>query len=124
MTSISSALRRTLFFVVLAVGVGVLLSWQRGRAATPTPGESPQWPAWSSDPDVAAQPSSDRTVDQLSWVPPNADGAVPRGHPVKAKESSGIFHVPGGRFYDRTNADRCYRTAAAAEADGYRQSKT
>jgi hypothetical protein len=38
--------------------------------------------------------------------------------------SSGIFHEPGGRFYDRTRADRCYPTAAAAEADGYRRSKT
>ncbi len=38
--------------------------------------------------------------------------------------SSGIFHVPGGRFYERTHADRWYATGEAAEADGYRQSKT
>jgi hypothetical protein len=54
----------------------------------------------------------------------NDDGTVPPGHPIKAKDSSGIFHVPGGRFYDRTTPDRCYPTAAAAEADGYRQSKS
>ena len=50
--------------------------------------------------------------------------SAPASHPIKAKESSGIFHVPGGRFYDRTKPDRCYPTAAAAEADGYRRSKT
>jgi hypothetical protein len=64
---------------------------------------------------VAAEPA---------WLPANEDGSTPEGHPVKVKESSGIFHVPGGRFYDRTKPDRCYPTAAAAEADGYRRSKT
>lgn len=58
------------------------------------------------------------------WVAANDDGSTPAGHPVKVKESSGIFHLPGGRFYDRTKADRCYATAAAAQADGYRQSKS
>jgi hypothetical protein len=42
---------------------------------------------------------------------------------VKVNESSGIFHVPGGRFYQRTIPDRCYATSADAEADGYRQAK-
>ena len=32
--------------------------------------------------------------------------------------------APGGRFYDRTNAQRFYATAEAAVADGYRQSKS
>ena len=48
---------------------------------------------------------------------------APDGFPVKVKVSSGIFHVPGGRFYERTRADRWYATSDAAEADGYRQSK-
>jgi hypothetical protein len=58
------------------------------------------------------------------WVPPAPDGSAPDGYPVKVKTSSGIFHVPGGRFYDRTVPDRCYPSEAAAEADGYRRSKT
>jgi hypothetical protein len=37
--------------------------------------------------------------------------------------ASGIFHVPGGRSYDRTAPVRCYLDAASAEADGYRQAK-
>jgi hypothetical protein len=60
----------------------------------------------------------------VSWLPANADGSLPHGHLVKAKDTSRIFHVPGGRFYDRTTPDRCYRSAADAEADGYRRSKT
>jgi hypothetical protein len=54
------------------------------------------------------------------WVEP-VDGACPASHPVKAKMSSGIFHVAGGLNYERTRPDRCYRDPAAAEADGLRK---
>jgi len=57
------------------------------------------------------------------WVEPEADGSCPSSHPVKAKLESGIFHVEGGRFYERVHPDRCYRDAASAEADGLRPSK-
>jgi hypothetical protein len=57
-----------------------------------------------------------------AWVEPD-DGACPTSHPVKAKMASGIFHVPGGGSYDRTNPDRCYADAASAEADGLRAAK-
>lgn len=37
--------------------------------------------------------------------------------------SSGkIYHVPGGSFYDRTNAEECFENEAAAVAAGYRKS--
>lgn len=61
-------------------------------------------------------------ADAPAWVDP-VDGTCPVAHPVKAKLGSGIFHVPGGQMYDRTTPDRCYRDAAAAEADGLRASK-
>jgi hypothetical protein len=54
------------------------------------------------------------------WVEP-VDGACPSSHPVKAKMSSGIFHVAGGLNYERTKPDRCYRDPATAEADGLRR---
>jgi len=57
-----------------------------------------------------------------SWADADA-GACPASHPVKAKLSSGIFHVPGGANYDRTKADRCYVSPEAAEADGLRPAK-
>jgi len=56
------------------------------------------------------------------WVAP-VDGVCPEGYPIKANDSSGIFHVPGGRFYARTTANRCYASADAAIADGYRAAK-
>jgi hypothetical protein len=54
---------------------------------------------------------------------PPVDGGCPAGYPLKANNNSGIFHVPGGRFYDRTVAERCYANAEDAIADGYRQAK-
>jgi hypothetical protein len=66
----------------------------------------------------------DDTPAPTAWVAAGEGLEPPAGFPVKVKVSSGIFHVPGGRFYDRTNADRFYATADAAEADGYRRSKS
>jgi hypothetical protein len=57
-----------------------------------------------------------------AWVAAE-NGACPLSHPVKANVNSGIYHVPGGQFYARTKAERCYVDAAAAEADGYRAAK-
>ena len=62
-------------------------------------------------------------VDEPPWVEPTASGACPAHHPVKATLASGIFHVPGGANYARTQPDRCYLSADAAESDGLRQSK-
>jgi hypothetical protein len=125
MTPIGTALRRTVLLTLLALGVGAALSWWRSQSTTPTPALPPQWPDW---PERAAEPDSASVTANAApvhaWLPANEDGSTPAGHPVKVKASSGIFHVPGGRFYDRTKPDRCYPTAAAAEADGYRRSKT
>jgi hypothetical protein len=131
MASIGIAFRRMLLLLVLAAGIGAAVSWRRSRSTTPTPAAPPQWPEWpahpgptTSEPAAAAPSDSDRAVAHIGWVPAHDDGSAPESHPVKVKVSSGIFHVPGGRFYERTRPDRCYPTAAAAEADGYRRSKT
>ena len=50
--------------------------------------------------------------------------ACPSGYPIKGNANSRIYHVPGGRFYDRTVPERCYASAADAEADGYRAAKS
>ena len=74
-------------------------------------------------PTAAAPPGpGPRPVAGSPWVAPEGDHC-PASHPVKAKLASGIFHSPGGQMYDRTVPDRCYRDAAAAEADGLRASK-
>lgn len=123
MTSIATALRRTALILAAAASVGALLSWRRGNSATPSPSAPPQWPPLSTrsaPASLLARPS--RAAH--TWLPALDDGSVPAGHPIKANDSSKIFHVPGGRFYDRTKPERCYATAAEAESDGYRQSKS
>ncbi|CAN5764558.1 hypothetical protein BH24ACT5_BH24ACT5_09830 [soil metagenome] len=58
-----------------------------------------------------------------AWVVPTPTGECPPGYPVKVNADSGIYHQPGGRFYDRTRPDRCYASATAAEAGGFRAPK-
>jgi len=120
MTSIATALRRMVFLLVLAAGVGAVVSWRRTTSATPTPSAPPQWPPLPGQ----SVTTSQVRLDAQTWLLALDDGSVPPSHPIKAKDSSKIFHVPGGRFYDRTKPERCYATAATATADGYRQSKS
>jgi hypothetical protein len=60
-------------------------------------------------------------IERASCEP--VGGACPASHPVKGKRASGIYHLPSGSSYDRTQPDRCYLDAAAAEADGLRAAK-
>jgi hypothetical protein len=79
---------------------------------------------WEAQPfPFPPQPRSATPVrDNGAWVEP-VEQACPTSHPVKAKLRSGIFHEPGGASYQRTVPDRCYRDAAAAEADGLRRAQ-
>ena len=72
-----------------------------------------------------AEPSDGAAAEapRGEWVEPEPTGDCPVSHPVKAKLRSGIYHVPEGLAYERTNADRCYASPDAAENDGYRASK-
>jgi hypothetical protein len=60
---------------------------------------------------------------EAAWVSPDPGGLCPTSHPVKAKLSSKLFHVPGMFAYARTHPDRCYRDEATAEADGLTKAK-
>ena len=108
-------LRRTLGLGLLA---GSAYAVWRAIEANRVSGQS-EW-----EPQPFPFPPQPRTTpdDSPPWVG-CTDGACPATHPVKAKETSKIFHVPGGLSYERTVADRCYRDAAAAEADGFRAAK-
>ncbi|MEU2201475.1 hypothetical protein [Isoptericola sp. NPDC019482] len=46
----------------------------------------------------------------------------PSWAPVKGNQS-GIYHVPGGRYYKVTTPEECFTTASAARKAGYRASK-
>lgn len=45
----------------------------------------------------------------------------PDTHPIKGNGNSGIYHVPSGAFYHRTNPEECFATEADALAAGYRR---
>ncbi len=116
-------LRRLLWLGALAgAGFGAYRVWQRRQSSPP---ESPQWPPITNEPRVnpVASPVETPAAEPAPlWVAP-VNGTCPDGYPVKANDNSGIFHVPGGRFYDRTVAERCYASAEAAVSDGYRPAK-
>lgn len=113
---------------VLAAVVAIIRA-RRPEPAPAAPAGSAAWPPLDlpADDDVpagaASEESATEPADTPDWVEPEADGSCPVTHPVKLNEPSGIFHVPGGQFYGRTKAERCYASAEAAEADGFRASR-
>ena len=115
MSTTATILRRTVLLALLGLTVVATVWSLRRRGDLAVPVAAPEWPKFDEI-EVGAPTTT--------WVPAAGDDVVPDGFPVKVKLSSGIFHVPGGRFYERTKADRWYATTGAAEADGYRRSKT
>lgn len=130
---------RFLFLAAVATGAGAAVAKlvQSRRSAQDMPGASdwlppkrPEKPlvepemlhGLSLKKEPATEDGEART-DAPSWLEPGEDGACPSSHPVKAKMSSGIYHLPGMLAYERTVADRCYPDEAAAEADGLRKAK-
>lgn len=118
---------RRLFGVGLLAGAGYAgwTLWQR-QGVQPAPADPPEWPpiapAGTSTSTAAALRLAGPDEGSQRWVPP-VDGACPDGYPVKANDNSGIYHVPGGRSYERTVPERCYANPVDAEADGYRAAK-
>jgi len=112
--------------VLLAVAAAAYLRQRRaGVTATPPPGEPDFAPFTATTPTAPIVEPTELVVApgpaDTTWVAA-VDGECPAGYPVKAA-ASGIFHLPGGRFYARTKPERCYPDAASAVADGYRQAK-
>lgn len=127
---IGRCLRRLALLAALAA-VGAVL-FTKLRSSQPAAAPTPSWPPFEPAPRTSSvtepemQPfaaaATAPTPDAARWVAP-VDGQCPEGYPIKANDNSGIFHVPGGRFYARTVPERCYAAAEDAAADGYRQAK-
>jgi len=47
------------------------------------------------------------------------DGSAPEGYEIKGNADSGLYHVPGSSFYNRTVAELWFATAEDAEAAGF-----
>lgn len=116
MSLMITAMRRSIWLLLIGAVGGVAWGWWRDHNAPPSPSAPAEWPPL--EPATVAS-----TTDVALWVSPNDDGSCLPSHPIKANDNSNIFHVPGGRFYERTKAERYYATAEAAIADGYRQAK-
>jgi micrococcal nuclease len=71
-------------------------------------------------PGVASQPGAGPNG---GGVPPMAENSCPPGYPIKGNGDSGIYHVPGGAYYDVTNPEEGFATEADAQAAGYRASE-
>ena len=131
-------LRRLLVIAIFGAALGAAVrALQARRVVAPAPDAGPSWPPLTPvKPEPAAGAAAgaaiaaEAVVEEtaagaaeaaVAWVAPVA-GGCPDGYPVKANRS-GIFHVPGGQFYDRTVPERCYPDPQAAEADGYRPAR-
>ncbi len=125
---------RSAFLLGVLAGLVLALVRARGRESRPTPAPlaapAAPLPAVTRAPEPvpvrippAVTGDAPAPIEPVAtWVAP-ADGGCPGGYPIKAKESSGIYHRPGGLSYERTNPDRCYADEATAEADGFRAAK-
>ena len=128
----SPVVRRFLRVVVIGSLVGAaagIIRAVRRKPAPPTTGSArweplrePEAPGHREGPVRFAAVPEPAPEPAGTWVEP-VDGACPATHPIKGNADSGIFHVPGGMSYERTIPERCYATAADAEADGFRQAK-
>jgi large subunit ribosomal protein L4 len=50
---------------------------------------------------------------------PLKSGKAPKGYEVKGNADSGLYHEPDGQWYDSTEAEFWFKTAADAEAAGF-----
>jgi hypothetical protein len=116
---------RMIGFLALVAGLTVAVALRRrrlepgldggrsGRLLPPPTEATEDWPP------VPVRP---RAVADAAWIEPD-DRTCPVSHPIKAKLSSGRFHLPGMAAYERTIPDRCYATSEAAELDGLQRAK-
>jgi micrococcal nuclease len=77
----------------------------------------------SASPGSAASAGSSVNTGPRSGdvVAPISEDDCPTSAPVKGNQS-GLYHVPGGAYYDVTNPEECFATPADAEAAGYETS--
>ncbi len=115
--------RLVIVSLLVAFGLGVLF----GGLATRRPRVS-MVAAASPEPDITGDPAPPPLLshrqDEPDSVPGDGTAAVRDGYPIKGNGRSGIYHVPGGFAYDRTVASICFRSVEAAQAAGFRASKS
>lgn len=66
-------------------------------------------------------------AQQQLGVAPASKTTCPASHPVKGnivdrgeRKGEKIYHIPGGRSYNQTHPERCFKSAAEAQKAGFR----
>ncbi len=77
----------------------------------------------NTDEEATEATSHEPTPAPIAMPNEPVDGVCPASHPIKGNRGSMgamIYHVPGGRNYERTKPEACFATIEEAEAAGYR----
>lgn len=116
--------------ILVAFGLGIVL----GALATRIPHRYLPGPRVALAPGLPPAPEAVATLTsppslslvrtEPDSVPGDGTATVRDGYPIKGNGRSGIYHVPGGFAYDRTVASICFRSVEAAQAAGFRASKS
>jgi len=74
--------------------------------------------------DAPAETTEPAEADDKPALPKGAkaplkSGGAPKGYEVKGNSDSGLYHQPGGQWYDATDAEFYFKTAEDAEAAGF-----
>jgi large subunit ribosomal protein L4 len=69
--------------------------------------------------DVPAAEESDAPALPKGAKAPLKSGNAPKGHEVKGNADSGLYHEPGGQWYDATEPEFWFKSAEDAEAAGF-----
>jgi len=101
-------------------GIGTGDGCQQKTAPPPKAPPPPPPPASPppSAPDISSAPASGGGGS----YPPISQNSCPGSAPIKGNQS-GIYHVPGGQYYGRTNPEECFASELDAQAAGYRKSQ-
>ena len=86
------------------------------KAAPAKKAEAPKQDAKAATPEIAS--ADDKPLPAGAHAA-TEDGEPPRGYKIKGNADSGLYHVPGSAFYDRTVAELWFKTAEDAEAAGF-----
>lgn len=99
-------------------GIGTGDGCQPRAAPPPKASPSPPAPPSPSAPEIPSAPASGS-----GSYPPISQNSCPASAPIKGNQSSGIYHVPSGQFYGRTNPEEGFASESDAQAARYRKSQ-
>ncbi len=95
----------------------------RGKSA---PAQEAAAPVAFADVAAVADETAAEAPDEAPALPvgakaPLKSGKAPKGYDIKGNADSGLYHEPGGRWYDSTEAEFWFKSAESAEAAGFKR---